>query len=88
MLSVAWLPIVSIPPPETVPPFHVIEPLIARVPAVLRVPPLTARVPAIDDVEPIERKPLERSRADWLDDIVKLLTASDADEECVTVMSA
>src|SRR5271157_1109789 len=74
------------PPPETVPPTQVTEPSTVSSPAVLNVAPLSVRPPAMDDVVLSASEPFEMSRADWLDEIVKLLTASDTDVSCVTVM--
>ena len=81
MSSVAPLGITSTPPPEIVPASQVIEPPTVRPVAMLRVPPLIANTPAMDDGEPIASEPFERSRADSLDEIVRLLTESAAEDE-------
>jgi hypothetical protein len=63
------------------------EPETVRLPEVLSVALLIARLPAMDEVVLMKSEPPERSSVELLDEIVKLLTASDTDEECVTVMS-
>lgn len=62
------------------------EPATVKFAAVLRVAPSTERVPAMDEVVLSESEPFEMSRTESLDEIDRLLTESDADEECVTVM--
>ena len=76
----------SVPPPEIVPPVQLMEPLTVSAPEVLNVPPPIARLPDIAQLEAIASKPFERSRVASLAEIVRLLTESEAVNECVTVI--
>jgi hypothetical protein len=82
--NTAPLAICNAPPPEIVPPTHVIELFTVNVPAVLSVAPWSVRLPLTDEDEAIARKPFVRSSDAWE---LRLLTESAVDEECVTVMS-
>jgi hypothetical protein len=55
---------------------------------VLNVALPSVRLPATDEVVLSASEPFEMLRDDWLDEIARLWTASDAEEECVTVMPA